>query len=755
MDGSRPAGPGAVVFVGELTVDALVVDTSAPARERVFERTDESAAEWQGRLAAAAANGCELYFEAGGSIGNVAAAYASEVGAGMAFVTVSSPRTAPASWPLWWPGYDVPALDLTARGIRVSGRNPARIQPDLPGCIATIGPRGSVTHLIAWQETKAPPAEIPGELLVIRSDHLRLLSRGYLSSFSKIAVLLADDDEGLSLALDAVARAGAARSAGWIIGRQDQIIKIRGSAGRSGQAPWDRPGDGVTLVGTSGREPVLVHTAGREYRLEVPYVSPTGSDLGAGDAYMGGLLRAWFAEGADLGTAHELACGRAAAVLGVIGPRVPASQDLNAVFPAWIQRQSPSADEGRLIEAVHRSPGLAVVTGGQTGVDELATTMAARSAIATHVIMPSGHRTEAGTATAVPSAPTVRAHELASDSYRYRTWASVYAADAVILLDFAGGEGSAETRRAAQCLNRPLFEAVPARGDDPPQPPAAPARGDDPSGVPAREDDPGLTDERLDRWLDEVAPEAVLIAGTRASLLAASGRLNVASERVEWVISRLVHCIRSRAGRQATPTGALPATARLLIPPWLWANPSVRAQLASDGSTTDPVFLPPRDVARALEAGLADAGVTWPGLLSGESLAGFDVVPLGVGACYYGYLGAGPVLNRPGSVGVQYREAYERLSGAALVKEEATVAITGSAESWVSSGLVQAAFDTFHTGRTIAAFGLDGFWPVAWDTAALLVRRLGAGSRPAVFDTESIAGSPGTPTPSLKTRQGA
>jgi hypothetical protein len=747
MDGSRPAGPGGVVFVGELTVDALVVDTSGPARERVFERTDESAAQWQSRLAAAAAKGCELHFEAGGSIANVAAAYASEAGAGMAFVTVSSPRTAPASWPLWWPGYDVPALDLTARGIRVWGRSPARARPDLPGCIATIGPEGSVTHLIAWQETQAPPAEVPGELLVIRSDHLGLLSRGYLSSFSKIAVLLADDDEGLTLALDAVAgSAGAGGPGGWIFGRLDQIIKIRGWADRSGHPPGHRLQDGVTLVGTSGREPVLVHTAGGEHRLEVPYVSPTGSDLGAGDAYMGGLLRAWFADGAELGTAHELACGRAAAVLGVVGPRVPANQDLNAVFPAWIQRQSPGKDEGKLLGAVHRSPGLAVVTGGQRGVDELATTLSARSAIATHVIMPAGHRRETGPgADLVPGGwastaggsggspwassafPTVRIHELASDSYRYRTWASVYAADAVILLDFAGGEGSAETRRAAQWLNRPLFEAVPTREDHPPEPPAVLARGDDLGAG------PGLTDERLDRWLDEVAPEAVLIAGTRASLLAASGQFEAASERVEWVVSRLVRCIGSRAGRLTMSRGMLPAMARLLIPPWLWANPSVQAELAGAASTTDPVFLPPRDVARALEAGLADAGVTWPGLLSGESLADFDVIPLGVGACYYGYLGAGRVLTRPGSVGVQYREAYGRLPGTALVEEEATVAISGSAESWVSSGLVQAAFDTFHTGRTMAAFGLDGFWPVAWDSAALLVRRLGAGSPAGIF----------------------
>ncbi len=702
------ADASGIVFVGELTVDAIVIDTEAEPGQWKFDRTDEPPERWQARLTAAAARGCELHFVAGGSIANVAAAYASNTTPGLSFVAVSSPRTAPASWPLWWPGYDLPALDLTARGIGVCGRNPARTQPDLPGCIATLGPDHSVTHLVAWQETQAPPTLITGELLVIRSDHIGLLDVGYLGSFGQRAVLLADDDVGT----DAALTAAEGRSATWIFGRLDQIIRLAGDL---------RLGPGLTLIGTAGHRPVRVYPADGSgpVELEVPHAAVTGSDLGAGDAYMGGFLRGVLASDGDVRSAHEMGCGQAAAVLRSIGARAPVSADLNRVLPTWVERRSPSGSEGALIAVVHRSPGLAVLTGGQTGVDELAAAAAASAAIATHVIMPRDGRREPGgepgAASVVNAAgATVRVHELASPSYRYRTWACVYASDAVILLDYTGSEGSQETKRAARWLNRPLIEVS----------------------------DAGITSADLDGWLADVAPEAVLIAGNRASLLACTGLLDVASDRIHWVVSRLVRCIACRAARAApeapdapdapdapgtTGIGPDSEPGRLICPEWLWASPQVREAAASAGFTAKPVFLSPRDVATALESGLADAGITWPSLLSAAAIERFAVSQIGVGACYYGFLGTGEVLHRPASIGVQYREAYARLPGAARIADDGIVRITGSAESWVSAGLVRTAFDTYYTGQTMARFGLDGFWPVSWETAAVVTAR-GAGT---------------------------
>jgi hypothetical protein len=674
-----------VVFVGELTVDLIIVNHKIdPGDSRIFERTSESSSSWLSRLAVAAEGETDIQFCAGGSIGNVAAAYAHSLAGRMAFVATSHGEPSEAHWPMWWPGYDLAALDLTARGISVCGRDASRAAPAMPGCIATLADDGTVTHLVARQETEALSGEVTGDLLVIRSDHLKLLRTEYLRSFPKLAILLSDDEEGTGDALAAAMDA----QASWIFCRRDQVARI---------APDPRSiGHGLCLIGTSGHEPVYVRTPEDEMAFEVDYIQPSGSDLGAGDAYMGAFLRMAAYEGASYGHAHQWAAERARAVLASVGAREDVTSDLNRIFPASLERRSRSRTEGAIIRKVHRSPGLSIVTGGQSGVEDLVAHEAARAGIVAHVIMPEGRRREDE---AEPDnygslVATVRVHELSSPSFRYRTWASVYLADAVILVDYLNSEGSAETQRAAEALNRPLINV----GKEP------------------------LLESDLQDWLGEIAPEAVLIAGNRGSLLRSSGNLATARGDVQWIISQLLRCIRSREA--SVVTGTFDGHAgRIVTPEWLWENPYIRELAAERGLVGQPVFLPPRDVARALEEGLADIGITWPGLLRQEFSDDYDILPLGSGASYYGFVGKGSVLRRPGTVGVQYLNAYARTLSFAMRAQGRIIEISGSAEMWVQSGLVDSAFDTLYTGRAIDSAGLDGFWPVSWESAAILVRR--------------------------------
>jgi Circularly permutated YpsA SLOG family len=153
----------------------------------------------------------------------------------------------------------------------------------------------------------------------------------------------------------------------------------------------------------------------------------------------------------------------------------------------------PGQDERVLPRLVRSQPGMAVLTGGQTGVDTLAARAALRAGLPVHLIFPKGYRQEDGSLT--PSRRRALSgatlHALSSDSFRYRTWTSVYLCDAVILLDPAGGDGCRQTARAAQCLGRPLLT------------PGA-----------------GVTSAEITDWLDETGARVLMLAGCRASRLA-------------------------------------------------------------------------------------------------------------------------------------------------------------------------------------------------------------------------------------------
>ncbi len=157
-----------------------------------------------------------------------------------------------------------------------------------------------------------------------------------------------------------------------------------------------------------------------------------------------------------------------------------------------------AATERHLRHVVRSEPGLTVLTGGQTGVDTYAALAAARAGLPVHLVFPAGYRQEDGRLTAARRRQLSGAvlHELGSASFRYRTWTCVYIADAVMLLDPAGGAGCRETARAARKLGRPLRSLK--------------------SGE--------VTAEQAADWLAETGARILMVAGCRDSLLASKGK---------------------------------------------------------------------------------------------------------------------------------------------------------------------------------------------------------------------------------------
>jgi hypothetical protein len=168
---------------------------------------------------------------------------------------------------------------------------------------------------------------------------------------------------------------------------------------------------------------------------------------------------------------------------------------------------------------VRSKPALTVVTGGQTGVDTMAATAALRVGLNVHIVFPQGFRQEDG-----ELSPDRRRqfdgavlHELSSNRFEDRTWTCAYLADAVLLLDPAGGAGCQVTALAARELARPLWSHE--RGPVDP--------------------------DALRPWVEKVRPRVLMIAGCRASILASSG----ADREIPAATEAIMTTVRAYADR--------------------------------------------------------------------------------------------------------------------------------------------------------------------------------------------------------------
>jgi putative molybdenum carrier protein len=170
----------------------------------------------------------------------------------------------------------------------------------------------------------------------------------------------------------------------------------------------------------------------------------------------------------------------------------------------------PPVDLERTLRAqLRRAPGRYLLTGGQTGVDTAAAVAGLDLGLRVHLVFPQGFRQEDGPLTAARRAELDGAefHELASPEFADRTWSCVSLADAVILIDPAGGAGCQETALAASHYGKPVLSFGPADEIQDSQrktPRLAPAA-------------------RVARWLQKHDPQVLMIAGCRASLLASRG----------------------------------------------------------------------------------------------------------------------------------------------------------------------------------------------------------------------------------------
>jgi ATP phosphoribosyltransferase len=222
--------------------------------------------------------------------------------------------------------------------------------------------------------------------------------------------------------------------------------------------------DQYEIVVTDGSRPICVKEFNSGRFLSYPSLShelsePMSNALGAGDAFAGGYLSARI-------TGHPIhpsvAAGSEAALRARNCHHAQGAPelDLNRVFGYKIDRSSAGVDDGALYSRIRRSPGLVIISCGQTGVDQIGMRVANRLGFPAYSILPAGRRTEftEGLCSEPDDFAGSTCFELKSASYRFCTWTNVYFSDGTIIFDRAGTEGSEETRKACRSLGRPFLD---------------------------------------------------------------------------------------------------------------------------------------------------------------------------------------------------------------------------------------------------------------------------------------------------------
>jgi hypothetical protein len=327
--------------------------------------------------------------------------------------------------------------------------------------------------------------------------------------------------------------------------------------------------------------------------------------------------------------------------------------------------------------------------------------------------MPRGPRNELTDGGRDAGLPTgIRLVQLGSPSYRYCTWANVFLADGTVLVDLTRGEGSAETRRAAHELSRPLFEMGPAPTD-------------------------AILSE-LEQWCRRHAIRVLNVAGSRASRLNAAQRGAVPGI-VDAIVRTCAATFGSALGPAADPPAGSPESAArsiLGVPALAEVRRVVAEQLGEvaypgfhAGDGVDVVFAKSMDLVLMLESGVLDAVLVGEDMLLEHDSDALEVVArAGVFNCLLALVTRAGDVTPPSTVVSQ----YPRYATREFVQGDVSVAaVAGAAEGWVAGGLYDATVDTWRTGATAAANGLDIARALAVTTLAL-VRRSEAEDTPAL-----------------------
>lgn len=490
----------------------------------------------------------------------------------------------------------------------------------------------------------------------------------------------------------------------WLFGQQEDYIRL-GIASNNTLLP---PFQEVEVIGTQGSNPVKIwDVSAQAFRdFIVPSVDAiAGNTLGAGDAYAGGYLHARLL-GKSIEQAHGQGFENARLVFNSPSAHITPENDLNELFGSLIKRSSPNKAEGELFEKIRLAPGLVVISCGQTGVDQLALQAASDLGLGAYAIMPLGRRTEntegiGGDTDFFGDAYVI---ELSSGSYRYCTWANVYFSDATIILDYQNSEGSRETIRACEYLNRPYLNIG----------------GLSESEIPVR----------IAEWAKRHNVRILNIAGNRQRLLSATQYEEVRTN-VDLILRTLA---RRRAKLVSLDANMFNASnsnpdvtgdrrnlrvgfpnardSRLLAQRFLCDTynldtiPSRKLYALYNHLHLECYFFRARDLPRMLQENNLDVIYCGSDLLQEEGIDADILMNTGLQPCSVVLVGEADAVMDGLSIASQYPYLAQRLLASYQEGKVEIRPINGTAEAWIKSGVANSSIDTWRTGYTCEVNGL-------------------------------------------------
>jgi len=346
------------------------------------------------------------------------------------------------------------------------------------------------------------------------------------------------------------------------------------------------------------------------------------------------------------------------------------------------------------------SPPPVVVSGGQTGIDQLALAVAGELGISAHGVLPAGFRTESGPLFDHPAKPPpdARWFALEHSGYRARTWATAFIGDATLILATHRSEGTRATERACRGLDRPFLTVVPK-----------------PDALPD-----------IAAFLKTHRPLCLNLAGHRESLLSPEEKRH-SSHLIRDVLRLWAGQWGAFAAPRAVSTER-PAGASKTDPPIQIAIPNsgpmsrfIRDRLGlettaqsrnrvsfslQNGST---LWLGrARDFADWLARGSVDAAIAGLDELTEAGAEGELIFDFGLfrsTIALIGKVGQGPIAASDAIVSQIPNLARDRLRAHGFTNP--VQPIHGAAESWLGLGLAPFCVDTWHTGKTARANGLE------------------------------------------------